>query len=206
MSDNPFERLKQEHPQGISLAAQVIGNYQTAARWLRESAASELNQRLQELLSEDLLQRAHVERTQGGKRWYAVGVELPILKDRINEALGSAGKKPVDKVSFSLGLSLLNGAGDFPLDDAPAHGLYVGVRVQRITPEGTLDRAMHEVVFDACRTRLEMTGHTDWQHRSGGDYWSIFRWCSPPQAYETAKDVAVREYLEGLASLMDSCW
>jgi hypothetical protein len=200
--ENPFERLKQESPQEISLGVPGgDGGTESAATWLAGSAIQELSERLHALGETG----ATVVRTQGGRRFYAVGVELPILKREVN-LLISEERLHVDRVSFSLGLRLLDRSGEFRLSDPPPRGLYVGVRVQRVSPEGTLDQARHDRVYDACLPLLQRTGHEDWHRRSGGDYWSIFRWCSRPSAGETARDVSIREYLEGLAALKGSCW
>jgi hypothetical protein len=200
LEGNPFERI-QPQAQEVALGGLALSAGSSASSWLRDSAIREINTKLKQFevpLS--------VRRLQGGKRWRAIGVALPILGRKLAEHLTQdEGDRREYDVSLGLGMNLIDD-GDFDLLDTPEHGFYTGVRVERRATQGTVNQRTHQLIYDACLTPLQGTGHAEWEGRSAGHYWSIWRYCTRASGAHSAKDVAMAEYLDGLAALRGSCW
>ena len=204
MPENPFQRTWGSDEESIDLLGAKSDGGEFASMWLLHSAIADLNSRLKAF---GVSQR--VSKTQGGKRYIAIGADLPKLKADVNDALHAQGRPPMDRVTFSIGLTLLNDR-DFKLGESGAVGFYSGVRVQRLSPDGTVEQSMHDRIYDSCIGRLSKTGQAGWERRRTGEYWPIWRYCDSGRLGERTppelKEQILVEFLEGLAALQGLCW
>ena len=211
-STNPFKILGTDETKPLGIfgsGTQKVGNWPSgnlAAEWILglEAPNSDLNQRF----TEHGLQ-IQARRNQRGNRWLAVGVDLPLLKDELDEYLRSRGKPCMDQVSFSIGLTL-KGRANFRIGTPTEQGFYIGVRSQKERPDGTLPQDLHDRIFDISHHALSMTriGAT-WERRRSPDYWSIWTYVATGGEERPSDDVKneiLDSYIEGLAALRGSFW
>jgi hypothetical protein len=199
-SGNPFRSYSVIEPADRTIA---LPGDQTASRWLLGQAVSEIENALKRFEVGFLTARVH----QRGEQYVATGVDLPELQRRINETLSEFGVEPFDRVGFCLGLSLKSD-GDFQLGEARARGIYVGVRIQRARPNGTVRQEVHDAIFDECEPALTRTGKTGWSRREHSDFWSIWRFVGPDKATSSSasKTNYLDVFLNGLAALEGIGW
>jgi len=211
-SSNPFKVLGTDETKPLSMfgsGTQKVGSWpiqNLAADWILglDAPSSELNQRF---IEHGLEIRAR--RNQRGNRWLAVGVDLPLLKDELDEYLRLRGKPCMDQVSFSLGLTL-KGRANFRIGTPVENGFYIGVRSQKERPDGTLPQELHDRIFDLSWDVLSMTrlGST-WERRKSPDYWSIWSYVgtvSEERPSDEVKTEILDSYIEGLAAVRGLFW
>jgi hypothetical protein len=119
----------------------------------------------------------------------------------------------MDRVTYSIGLTLEDKtgkrawAGDYDLSEPRSQGLYEGIRVQRGTPNSTVDQDIHDAIYEACLAPLRQSGEMDWRRREAGDFWSIWQWCThSPAGAEESKHGILARYVSHLAALQSLCW
>ena len=174
-----------------------------ASKFLLGEAPRELNARLSKFEVPPL-----VREEQRGTRYLSIGYPLPLLRDALNDQLDA--DRQVQRVSWGLGLTLTTkDGGDFRLGEfAPKFGLYMGIRVQRTSPDGTVPVVLHDWVFNESIERLTRTKRYDWQRHS--KYWSIWDSSVPVDADSMneadLRDFVMDQYLVGLATLRGLWW
>jgi hypothetical protein len=214
---NPFKKYPAVAPR-VLLPTDAA---QTARSWLLAGAVAEIKAALARHLEEYVANGLEVRVHQRGDHYIATGVDLPVLERRINEVMEARGVAPFDRVGYCLGLSLKEPTrrvsvppeeepdyGDFELGQDRTKGIYLGIRIQRSRPNGTVPQDVHELVFDGCRLALERTGCSEWRHRRSGFYWSIWRFLGPSSLMTAseAKAQYVDQLLDGLAALEGVGW
>ena len=226
MSVNPFDQLGTDdvesplRPLNSPISAKIESSVNDlAADWLRSllSPNSHLNERLR-----DANVGLRLERKQGGKRWLAVGVELERTKNAVNELLRGRQRPELDQVSFSIGLSATHPI-NFRIGSRTDTGFYIGIRAQRVSPDGTLTQEFHDQIFDSAVELLKVSSRqlresipttkkfhpSEWQRRLSPDYWSIWTYVARPSedtSQDEVKEQVLNEYLWGLASLRGVFW
>ncbi len=194
---------------------------QTAKGWLLGSAVADISTALAGYLEEYKACGLRVRVHQRGEQYVATGVDLPVLERRINEVMATRGVAPFDRVGYCLGLSLKEPSrsisipledepeyGDFELGEDRARGMYVGVRIQRSRPNGTVPQDVHDLVFGECERALKRTGQADWKQRRNGYFWSVWRFVGPSShvSASDAKATYLELLLHGVAALEGVGW
>jgi hypothetical protein len=188
-SVNPFQAGSPGDP--IRLTA-PLGTESRWETWLRFAAVRDIRLRLASYGV-----KVPVEINQPGSRFLAVGTVLPILRDELNSLLESLGRPQMNRVTWSIGLSLQT------LPDRP----YVGVRIHQSNPNSTVAHVIHDQIFDSLQPHLVRgTGMDSWERRQKRDYWSIWTWLAEPGKPAASTDRLLELYVRSLAALEGVAW